>query len=429
MNTQNDRTVNPAAPADSGVRRKKILRMSLNVLLPVLIVLVSIGFFKHQIETRPKAERRKPPRQAYLVTVEPVYQTVWITSVSVMGTVTAAREITVSPEVTGVITRIDPEVVPGGVIEKGQLLFEIDWRDYEAIVKQRESDLARARLELKLEAGNQTIARQEYRMLEEIIEEQDKELVLREPHLENARASLEAAQAALDKARLDVQRCTIEAPFNAVIMDKYADVGARVSPTSPLVSLLGTDEYWVEAAVPVDQLPWIQIPQANGHDGSPVKIYNPSAWGESVYREGYVIRLLSQLEEQGRMARLLVAVEDPLGLNGAQSGSPLLIGTYIRADIEGKPIEGVFPVRRETLRDGNTVWVMNPDDELEIRPVEIIFRGKEVVCITRGLSEGDRIVTSDIPAPVAGMKLRTAEESEESSAEPTVPAAQGEPQS
>jgi RND family efflux transporter MFP subunit len=390
-------------------RRKKILRIGVHVILPLLVVAGSIGFYKHQIHTRPQAERRKPPRQAYLVTVEPVHRTAWTTSVSAMGTVTAAKEVTLSPEVTGVIIRIDPEVVPGGIIEKGQLLFEIDGRDYQAIVKQRESDLARARLELKLESGNQSVARQEYKMLEEIIEEEDKELVLREPHLENARAALEAAQAALDKALLDVQRCTIEAPFNAVILKKFADVGARVSPSSPLVSLLGTDEYWVEVSVPTDQLSWIQIPRANGHDGSNVKIYNPSVWGSSVYREGHVIRLLSQLEEQGRMARLLVAIEDPLELDGPRSGFPLLIGTYVRADIEGKPIPDVFAIGREVLRDGHTVWIMNTDNKLEIRPVDIVFRGREVVCVTDSLSDGERIVTSDIPAPVEGMELRTAD--------------------
>jgi RND family efflux transporter MFP subunit len=417
----------PSNLTSSAVRRKKIIRISLHVILPILIVAGSIGFLKYQVDTRPQAERKKPPRQAYLVTVEPVQRTVWTTSVTAMGKVTAAKEVTLSPEVTGVITRIDPEVVPGGVIEKGQLLFEIDSRDYQAVVTQRESDLARARLELKLETGNQSVARQEYKMLEEIIEEQDKELVLREPHLENAQAALGAAQAALDKARLDVQRCTIEAPFNAVIMEKFADLGARVSPASPLISILGTDEYWVEAAVPMDQLSWIRIPKDNGHNGSAVKIYNSSAWGESVYREGYVIRLLSQLEEEGRMARLLVTVEDPLELNQSQSGSPLLIGTYVRADIEGKPIQDVFPIGREYLRDGNTVWVINADNKLEIRPVEIVFRSKEIVCVTEGLSDGDRIVTSDIPAPVEGMELRMAETpAGQASAQPAEPAAREE---
>ena len=134
-----------------------------------------------------------------------------------MGKVMPSREVILSPEVMGVINIIDPIVVPGGIIQKGQTLFKIDSRDYETIVKQRQSDVAQATLNLKLESGSQAIAQQEYKMLEEVIEEQDKELLLRKPHLQKTQMNLDAAQAMLEQAQLNVRRCTIQSPFNAIM--------------------------------------------------------------------------------------------------------------------------------------------------------------------------------------------------------------------
>jgi RND family efflux transporter MFP subunit len=383
---------------------KWTLRWFFSFTIPICIVAFALGIYVYQIKTRPKAQRQKPPRQARLVSVETIHKTTYATTISAMGTVVSAREITINPEVTGVITAIDPVVLPGGIIQKGQILYEIDSRDYQTVVRQRQSDVEKAELNLKLESGNQTIAQQEYSMLEEVIQEQDKELVLRKPHLEEARAALEAAKAMLDQAELDVQRCTIRAPFNAVIKEKYADLGARVSPTSPLISAIGVDEFWVEVLVPVDQLRWLDIPQTNENTGSAVHIYNSAAWGEEISREGRVIRLLGQLEEQGRMARVLVAVRDPLGLD--RMAPPLLISSFVRVEIQGRLITDVFPIKREYIRSGTQVWLMNKNMKLEIRPAEIVFRSKDTVYIRNGFQEGDQIITTDLSTPVEGMPLR-----------------------
>lgn len=389
----------------------KILRsltaLALKIVLPVVIVALAVGFYKHQMDTRPKAQRRPPEREARLVAVQTAQTTEARATIPAMGTVSPARRITLSPEVTGVITRIDPAVVPGGLVKAGQVLYEIDSRDYEAIVKQRESEVAAAQLQLKLESGSQAVAQQEYELLEEMIREEEKELVLRQPQLESARQALAAAQASLDKARLDVERCSIRAPFNAVINAKHADLGARVSPTSSLAELTGTDEFWVDVLVPVNQLGWIQVPTHNGQARSPVRIYSPAAWGSQAYREGHIIRLQSELEEQGRMARLLAAVPDPLHLQGHDSLPPLLIGSYVRVEILGGQITGVIALPREHLRDGSRVWIMNEQNKLEIRPVEIRFRNRETVFVSEGIRDGERIVTSNLATPVEGMPLRT----------------------
>lgn len=107
------------------------------------------------------------------------------------------------------------------------------------------------------------------------------------------------------------------------------------------------------------------------------------------------------------MARLLVVVEDPFCLKPENRDEPkLLIGSYVRAEVEGLTLSSVIPVRRSQVRDNDTVWVMNDSDELEIRSAEIVFRDRDYVYVSGGLPEGDRIVVTDIAAPMAGMSLR-----------------------
>ena len=387
--------------------KRPFLRVAVTWIIPAVIVILALAFAKYQIATKPKAERQKPQLQARLVTVETAQMADHTTVVSAMGTVMPAQQITLSPEVSGRVVFISPQVIPGGVIEKGQPLIRIDDRDYQTVVMQRQSDVAKAELNLKLEQGNQLVAQQEYKLLDDIVQDQDQELVLRKPHLEEARAALESAKAALAKARLDVERCTVTAPFNAVIQEKLVDVGTQVTSASSLLKIMGTDEYWVEVLVPVDQLRWLVVPENDKKTGSAVKVYNSTAWGGETYREGTVLRLLGQLEDQGRMAQLLVSIKDPLSLeSGSSDFLPVLVDSYVRVEIEGKILEDVLPVKRDYLHDGDNIWVMNSDDQMEIRPVEVLFRDKQMVYLTNGLKVGDRIVTTDISAPVEGMPLR-----------------------
>ena len=402
--SQSEKKVNEPG---SGKFTKILLKLVFELMIPLLIIAVALVFFQRQMKTRPKAQRRKTVREARLVTVESMKKGSYPTTIFAMGTVVPSREITINPQVTGLIISMDPVVIPGGLIEENQVLYQIDSQDYLTVLHQRESEVAKANLDLKLELGNQEVAQQEYQMLEQVVDEGDKELVLRKPQLIQAQAALDASKALLDQAKLDLARCTISAPFNAMIIEKYVDIGALVSPSDSLVHIIGTDEYWIEVSIPEDQLQWVHIPEFNEKNGSSVRIYNPTAWGSDVYLEGHVIRLMGQLEDQGRMARLIVSLKDPLALDDNSSHPPLLISSYVRVEIEGPVLKDVFAVPREYLHNGNNIWIMNSENKLEIRQVKIKFSAKERVYIREGIKPGEKIVTTNIPAPVDQMPLRT----------------------
>jgi len=388
---------------------RMLLGASVKVLIAAVIVVGAMAAYRHQIKTSPRLGRKKPPRQARLVQVINVHSSDCMTTVTGDGVVMPAQQVTLRPQVAGKVVKLSPDVVPGGIVREGQNLLSIDRRDYDVLVRQRQYDVARAEKDLKVEQGNRAIAEQEYELLGEAVAEDDRELVLREPQLASAQAAHESAKAVLEKAQLDFARCDIAAPFNAVVRERRIDLGATVSLNTDLVTLAGTDEAWVEVKVGVDQLKWLTIPRTVGDAGSSVKIYNKLAWGEDRFRKGRVVCLLGELEKLGQLARVLVAVDDPFCLKPENSDLPqLLMGSYVSAEIEGRKLTSVFEIDCSHLRENQSVWIMTEDGRLEIRPVEIGFSGPERVFITAGLANDEKLVVTDIAAPVKDMPLRVA---------------------
>lgn len=375
-------------------------------LVPALI-LAGAGLTAFALmRTGPKASRISAQHTAKLVEVEPVHLGDHASTIEVMGTVLPAREIALAPRVSGEIVQVSPEFVPGGFIRAGEVLVRIDPTDFALLVQQRESALAQAESAYQLEMGQQGVASREYEMLSQTVTEEDRDLVLRRPQLQAAEAAVGAARAALKDARLDLARTQVQAPFNAVLSQRFADLGGQVSTASPVATLVGTDTFWVEASVPVDQLRWIDIPRASTGAGSKAHIFSESAWGPGVYRSGAVIRLRPELEAQGRMARLLIAVRDPLAMRSENAGEPrMILSTYVRVEIEGTTLREVATIPRDALRDDDRVYLMDEDGGLEIRPVDVVFRSPDRVFV-HGLNAGEKLVITNLSAPVEGMPLR-----------------------
>jgi hypothetical protein len=107
------------------------------------------------------------------------------------------------------------------------------------------------------------------------------------------------------------------------------------------------------------------------------------------------------------MARLLIAVDDPLDRRQAKrKAPPLLLGEYVQVKIQGRVLDNVFTIPRTALRDANTIWLVTEDDRLEIRQVVPVWRDAQSVVLHDDLQAGDRLIVTDLPAPVNGMEVR-----------------------
>ncbi len=390
---------------DPSAQNRRAARLRL--LLPIIVVMISAVIAFWMMQSGPKAKARPKVRNAVMVDVRPVEFSAQTTTISIMGTVRPQREVALKPRVSGEIIEMSANLVPGGQFSKDEPLLIIDPSDYQLVVKQLASEVARVEADMQMELGRQRVAQKEYELLGESVSVAEQALILREPQLESNRALLDGTRARLEQAQLDLSRTTVTAPFNAVIMSREINQGTRVSPSSTLATLVGSDSYWVEAPIPASQLQWISTGQQGGAAGSPVRIYDATAWGEDNYRTGQLVGLTAMVEENGRMARLLAEIPDPLALNQASSGqAKLLLGAYVRVEIEGKQLPHVAAIERDLIRDGDHVWIMDEQDLLDIRPVEIAFRGQSHVLVTAGIRAGERLITTNLPSPVQAMTLR-----------------------
>ena len=382
----------------------------LKLALPVAVLVGAALLYQFMMATAPQAGRKPSKRQARLVEVVPAQLNAGEIRIAAKGVVKPALDVTLSPQVSGVVVEMNEGLVPGGRFNQGDTLLRIDAQDYGNVIRQIESEIIRARAAITLEEGNRDVALQEYEVLGEDLSAADKALVFRKPQMESAKADLASASARLKMAELDLQRTTVTAPFDALVVREDVDMGTRLSTQSAIARLVGTDSYWVEVSLAQSDLRWVNIPTTDA-PGSLVTLQHPKAWGTGATRQGHVIRLLPDISEQGRMARLLVEVEDPLALNATNGDVPrLLIEQYLEAEIIGKRVEGAIRIAREHLRNGDYVWVMDSENTLEIRKLDIIYSATDAVLVRSGVVEGEHIVTTDLSMATEGMELRTAGE-------------------
>jgi len=238
-------------------------RRVLLFLLVLVILAAGAGASVYYLTNLPKAKRRPPRPQATLVEVSPVSLVTESVVVQALGTVVPAQTIQLASRVSGEVVKVSGELAPGGHFDANEQILQVEPEDYRLAVEQRASDLARAQSALRLEMGQQSVARREYELLGQDVREEDRELLMRQPQLATAKATVAAAEASLAKAKLDLKRTDVVAPFNATVQSRSVDLGSQVAVGASLASLVGTDKYWVQVSIPVSQLKWIRVPGAN----------------------------------------------------------------------------------------------------------------------------------------------------------------------
>ncbi|WP_411846930.1 efflux RND transporter periplasmic adaptor subunit [Roseibacillus persicicus] len=355
--------------------------------------------------TEPTAERSQAAKKtAMLVQVITAEAGDNQPRIEALGEVQAAREVSLGARVSGEIIARSQAFTEGGVVPEGEVLVRIDPVDYEKILAQRRSEYLQAQAEIDIEAGRQNVAQLDLELLEDTLEVKDKALVLREPQLKSAQAALELAGVAVEQARLDLQRTEVRAPFAAQVMSREVDVGAQLSAGTRIGRLVGLEEYWVVATVPQSALRWMRF--KTGEEAMLAEVRDAAAWGEDVLRMGKVERLLGELDEETRLARVVVVVEDPLGRNSEEAVPSLILGSLLDVVILGETIQDVVRLPREYLRKNDTVWV-NADGKLNIREVTVTFSDKSFAYLSEGLEAGEEVVTTSLASVTEGAALRT----------------------
>lgn len=385
-----------------------VLKALFKIIMPLVIIASGGVAAYYMYINRPLPPMTETPEPEIPVQVYTAKRGQYELTIDGNGEVMPAQKIILQPQVSGKIVEMHPDLIPGGLFEEGETLLKIDPRDYQYTVEQLNDRVEQVKMLLEEEQGRQTVASREWKLLGNEVEttEQGKSLALREPHIRSAKAAVNSAISMLEDAKLDLERTTLRAPFNCWILTENVDDGQVVNPQTQIAAMVGTDRYWVDAKISTEDLPFIFIPGLNSEMGSEVKVVH-NAEPLLIEYTGKIIRLLGDMSTSGRQVRVLVEVEDPLGLKREQNGEnyPLFLGTFVNVHIKGKTVNDVYSVPRVALREGNRVWVRNKDGRLEIHDVTIVRKRKEDVLVSAGLEEGMQIVTSLLSTPLPGIKL------------------------
>jgi RND family efflux transporter MFP subunit len=384
---------------------RRIVTLTIRALVPLAVLAVAAVVAWKLYLSAPVAVRTERPRVPRLVEVVEVRPATRGPMIEAWGEVTAARTLVLRPEVSGTVVALDPRLTPGGLVYAGEELIRIDDRELRLAVTQAESEIHQIEARIAIERGQQNRARLDLRRLPGQLTESQRQLVLRAPQMAELEAELAAAEAARERALVSLSHTVIRAPFDALVIDEELAPGTMLTAGSVAATLVAADVFHVVVAVPVSALDWI-----DQRSGQTLRLTQPGVWPEGSYREGTVERLTAGLSEAGRMAELIVAVDDPLARRPENQGKPrLLLGSFLRAAGEGRAVENAVALDRAYLRDHDTVWVMTPESRLEIRSVEIAWRGAEQVLVSGGLKAGDRVVATQLAVVAPGMRLRLAE--------------------
>ncbi|MFQ5524862.1 MAG: efflux RND transporter periplasmic adaptor subunit [Thermoanaerobaculia bacterium] len=372
------------------------------VLLPILVILGSVAVAAMIVRARPAVERIEARAQPPLVRVIQVTREAIPLNVTSSGVVKAASQSTLVAQVGARVASLSADFAEGSFFRKGQVLARLDPRDFELAVTQAEARVAQAEVQLEREQAEVEMAIEEWT---ELGSGEPATLVLREPQLAQARAEVKASRASLEQARLQLERSVIRAPYAGRVQRKLVDVGQYVNPGSPLAEVYSTDRAEIDLKVPQDELAFLQVSLGRPSGPQPAVRLNGRIGTTSVSWPARIVRTGSQIDPQTRMVSLIAEIDDPFSLADSHT-APLPMGLYLDAEIAGRTADDAIALPRAALRDDYRVLVVDPDNRLDIRDVEILRIGTREVVVTAGLESGEQVCISPLTAVIEGMRVR-----------------------
>ena len=387
-------------------RKSGILRKILVVAIPLLIIVgfvVATSVFI-SLTKKPKEKKRNFNTLAVIADYAKV-EDVQL-KVRTQGEVRPQVEIDLVPEVGGKIVFVSSNFIEGGIFKKGETLLRIEDADFKVAVIRAEANIAQAEQVLVREQAEGDIARQDYA---ELGRGEPSPLALREPQQAQARASLQAAQAELESAKLNLARTSVRAPFSGRVRTKASDIGQFVTPGSRLGRIFSTDVAEVRLPLSDPQLAKLDLPLAfvaKNRASAPKVDLHCLVAGHERHWEGRIMRTDSTYDTASRALFAIVEVWDPYGKGASADGVPLAPGLFVDADITGKSYDNVITIPRDGLRPQDEVYVVDDKGKAEIREVTVLDASPNRAILTAGVAAGELVVLSPMERSRVEMTLK-----------------------
>lgn len=315
-------------------------------------------------------------------------------------------------QVEGQIVDLNPNLRDGGFFERGDILVTIDARDYAADVSIAEAALADARQALSEAEARSNQAREDWERLGN--EGEIPDLVLRIPQLEAARARVLSAESSLRKVRLDLERTEIRAPFAGRVLTKFVDLGQVVSRNAQLAEIFATDIVEIRLPIRNRDLPFIDLPEVYRNSdeaqnkGGRVEIRSQLA-GLATW-EAELVRTEGAIDATARQLHVIAQISDPFA-PPAEGQTPLKIGQYVTAKLEGNTLSDALVIPNNSIYQGTYVYVVE-DGILSRRDIDILWQNEEEAIVSTGLAADDQLVTTALGQVTSGVRVTTSGQGE-----------------
>ncbi len=382
-------------------------------LLPITILAVAGVVFVMLVRNPERLEAVAPEQALTTVRVAPVEPRSVTMQVRSQGKVQASRRVSLSAAAAGPVSWISPNLVAGGYFTAGEAILRLDSSDFENALIRGQSAVSQA----ETDARHSSTELERYRELAArrlVSESQLQEL---QRQADNAAVRLRDARAALAQTELELKRSEVTAPFATIVESTSIELGQHVNRGSALATLLSADEVEVRLPLALTQLGYLDIPL--GHRGelpedaqAPVTLQGMFG-GQLHTWTGRLVRTEAGIDASNNAVQAIVRVDNPQSVGAAEEDAnaiPLPVGLYVEATIKGKSVDNIVDLPREVIRGGNQVLVVDTENRMHFREVEILRLESDRVLISGGLRAGELICMSPIQAVVDGMAVQVVQQ-------------------
>lgn len=381
------------------------------LLLPIVIVLITI-ILGYWIFNNPPTSKRNAGGEIPQMTVE-IKQLVpqnYQVNVESFGTVAPRTQSVLFCQVTGQINTVSTQFRDGGFFNKGDILIELDDRDFRSEVKTAEAGLISAKQNLAEEEARAEQAIVDWKRLGNGKEASD--LVLRKPQLAAAEAQVLSAEAQFEKADLALERTKVIAPYAGRILKTNVDIGQVISSNTALADIYAVD--YVEIRLPIKNkdLPLMKLPEEYINDQAlniseqGNVVLSSNLLGKQLWR-GNIVRTESAIDEASQQLYVVAQIDKPYETN-TENGQ-IKIGQYVTAAITGKNVQNAIVIPSSAIYQGNYVYIVE-GDILKRKVIEITWQNGTESIIKAGLSAGDKLVLTTLGQINSGTRVLIAGE-------------------
>ncbi|QGZ94087.1 efflux RND transporter periplasmic adaptor subunit [Terricaulis silvestris] len=372
------------------------------VAAPLVVLLGGGALLALMILTGPKPEEKNDAPHPPAVQFAVAQSRPTTISISVQGEARPRVEATLAAQVAGRIVWASPAFVDGGSFREGDVLARVDAADYQLAVVRARAQVAQSEEALTREEAEGELARQDWQALGR---GDPPPLAVREPQLAQARAQLAASQAGLRSAELDLSRASIRAPFTGRIRERRANVGDYVGPASPVAVMFATDAMEIRVPLTDADLASMRVPvgfTATAANPGPVAHVSQVSGGRIRTWQGRLVRVEASVDARTRLVYGVVEVRDPFN---ARNAAPLAPGMFPTIRLEGSARETLVAAPRSALKRNEYVYVVRPDNTIDVREVRAAQTTADEVLFREGVADGERVVVSVLTSPRQGMAV------------------------